>query len=145
MRRFTVSLVVVLLCGCATPEERAADTLLGRADARLAAEDYSGAIASYNEFMNSAPKHPQAARVRATEKALEKLLAAQAGLGRAQQVAETSRRELNERLAETERLKAETERVKAETERVKNEIAKLRADLERLRSIDLQAVRPKPQ
>jgi predicted RNase H-like nuclease (RuvC/YqgF family) len=138
MRRFTVSLVTVLLCACATPEERAADTLLGRADARLAAEDYSGAIASYNEFMNSAPKHPQAARVRATEKALEKLLAAQAGLGRAQQAAETSRRELNERLAETERLKAETERVK-------NEIAKLRADLERLRSIDLQAVRPKPQ
>jgi septation ring formation regulator EzrA len=88
--------------------------------------------------MNSAPKHSQAARVRATEKALEKLLAAQAGLGRAQQAAETSRRELNERLAETERLKAETERVK-------NEIAKLRADLERLRSIDLQAVRPKPQ
>jgi hypothetical protein len=138
MRRFTVSLVIVLLCGCATPEERAADTLLGRADARLAAEDYSGAIASYNEFSNSAPKHPQVARVRATEKALEKLLAAQAGLGRAQQAAETSRRELNERLAETERLKAETDRVK-------NEIAKLRADLERLRSIDLQAVRPKPQ
>ena len=102
---------------------RAANLALTEADAKLVADDYTGAITSYNAFVSENPEHPQAARARATQKALEKLAAAQAALTRTQQGTDTTRRELSEKVAESERLRGE--------------VAKLRADLDRLRSIDL--------
>lgn len=120
-------LATLLCAGCATVDEPA-ERLLSQADAKLIAEDYSGAIASYAEFAAAQPGHAQAARARATQKALESLaasqVAAQAAINRAQQGSDSTRRELGERQAETDRLKGE--------------VAKLRADLERLRNIDLQ-------
>jgi hypothetical protein len=112
-----------------TGKEDTGSQLLNQADARLAAEDYKGAISSYSEFATAMAEHPQAARARATQVALERLLAAQAAIARAQQSGDATRRELTERQAETERLKGE--------------VAKLRADLERLRIIDLQPQRQK--
>ena len=124
------------LAGCetapTTPPPAKEDTsreLLNQADARLAAEDYKGAISSYSAFVTATAEHPQADRARATQKALERLIAAQAAIVRAQQTGDAARRELTERQAETDRLKGE--------------VAKLRADLERLRNIDLQPSRQK--
>jgi hypothetical protein len=128
MKPLAFFFITALLCaGCAAVDERA-ESLLSQADAKLIAEDYSGAIASYAEFAAAQPDHAQAARARATQKALESLaasqVASQAAINRAQQGSDAARRELTERQGETDRLKAE--------------IAKLRADLERLRNIDLQ-------
>ncbi|HYH40987.1 MAG TPA: hypothetical protein VD867_03305 [Burkholderiales bacterium] len=124
-------LAALTLGGCATPsvEEDVSGTLLNQADAMLAAEDYAGAISSYSEFVTARAEHPQAARARATQAALEKLVAARAAIARAQQTGEAARRELTERQAETDRLKSD--------------VAKLRTDLERLRNIDLQPQRQK--
>ena len=121
-------LLVTLLGACATqpsppPLDKGAQ-LLAAADSKLVAADYTGAIGSYNEFVTATPKHPQAARARATQKALEQLVAAQAAMSRTQQGSDASRRELAEKQAENERLSGE--------------VKKLRTDLERLRSIDLQ-------
>ena len=127
-----IALATLTLGGCGTTppvEEDASGKLLNQADAMLAAEDYTGAIASYSEFVTARAEHPQAARARATQAALERLVAARAAVARAQQTGEATRRELTERQAETDRLKAE--------------VAKLRADLERLRNIDLQPQRQK--
>jgi hypothetical protein len=114
------------LAACvATPEEVPGGKLLAEADSKLAAEDYTGAISSYSAFVTASPQHTESARARATQKALERLLAAQTGMGRAQQGTDATRRELAEKQAEADRLRGE--------------VTKLRADLERLRSIDLPA------
>lgn len=127
-----VALAALTLGGCAASpsvEQDASSKILNQADAMLAAEDYTGAISSYSEFVTAMAKHPQAARARATQAALERLVAARAAIVRTQQAGDTTRRELTERQAETDRLKGE--------------VAKLRADLERLRNIDLQPPRRK--
>ena len=124
--------VACALCACGTAppvEKEGAAKLLIQADAKLAAEDYTGAISSYNEFATAVPEHPQTGRARATQKALERLVAAQAAMTRTQQSTDASRRELTEKQAEADRLRSE--------------VAKLRADLERLRNIDLQPSRAK--
>ena len=120
--------IALALAACAAPppeSERSDTSLLTDADSKLMAEDYKGAITSYTAFVTAQPEDPQAARARATQKALEKLLAAQAAMSRTQQGTDSARRELSEKIAESERLRGE--------------VAKLRADLERLRSIDLPA------
>ena len=127
-----IALVTLALAGCETTppvEDDAGSQLLTQADAKLVARDYEGAISSYSEFVTAMAEHPQAARARATQAALERLVAAQAAIARGQQTGDAARRELTERQAETDRLKGE--------------VAKLRADLERLRSIDLQPPRQK--
>lgn len=131
MKSIGIIFVATILCaGCAAVDEHA-ESLLRQADAKMIAEDYSGAIHSYAEFAAARPDHAQAARALATQKALEglagwleRLAASQAAMNRAQQGSDSTRRELTERQGETDRLKAE--------------ISKLRADLERLRNIDLQ-------
>lgn len=124
--------VALLVAGCTTvpPDSpvTATGALLVEADAKLIAQDYSGALASYAEFVTATPEHPQAARVRATQTALERMISFEYELSRAQRTSELTRREVSERQAETERLKSE--------------VTKLRADLERLRNIDLQLIRP---
>ena len=129
----SIVFATLVLVSCETTPplavEDASSKLLNQADASLAAEDYTGAISSYSAFLTATAEHPQAARARATQKALERLMAAQAAIVRAQQTGDAARRELTERQAETDRLKGE--------------VAKLRSDLERLRSIDLQPQRQK--
>ena len=110
------------LSACVAPEP-AVPKLLAEADTKLAAEDYTGAVTSYAAFLSANPEHPQASRVRATQKVLERLAAAQAAMTRTQQGTDANRKELAEKAAEAERLRGE--------------VVKLRADLERLRSIDL--------
>lgn len=135
MKSMTVILMTGMLsAGCASlspepakaPAKAPAKTLLEQADARMAAEDYTGALALYGQFVKADPDNAQAARARATQTALDRLLASQTELDRMKQDDELPRlrRELLERRSEADRLKAE--------------IAKLRADLERLRNIDLQ-------
>ena len=120
----------MLSAGCASvspdPAKTPAKTLLEQADARMTAEDYSGALALYGQFATANPDNAQAARARATQTALDRLLASQTELERVKQNDELPRlrREVSERRSEVDRLKAE--------------IAKLRADLERLRTIDLE-------
>ena len=103
----------------------------GRCEAE--AEDYKRASALYGEFLKANPANPQAARARATQAALDRLLSLQTELERVQQGDELPRlkRDLSDRQSEVDRLKAE--------------IAKLRADLERLRNIDLQELRAGPK
>lgn len=131
MKSMTVILMTGMLsAGCASlspePAKAPAKTLLEQADARMTVEDYSGALALYAQFVKADPDNAQAARARATQTALDRLLASQTELDRMKQDDELPRvrRELLERRSEADRLKAE--------------IAKLRADLERLRNIDLQ-------
>lgn len=124
----------ILSAGCASlsPESgkasapASAKSLLDQADASMSAEDYSGASALYAQFVQADPANAQATRARATQAALDRLLASQTELVRVKQDDEMPRlrREIQERRGEVDRLKAE--------------IAKLRADLERLRNIDLQ-------
>jgi hypothetical protein len=136
--------VVLFGAGCTTvpPDPLATDTvaapapvrapateaLLAEADGKLIAQDYKGALTAYAQFLTAAPDHPQAARIRATQTALERMLSFELELTLAQRTGALARREVSDRQTETERLKSE--------------VTKLRADLERLRSIDLQAVRP---
>jgi thioredoxin-like negative regulator of GroEL len=131
MKSMTAILMTGMLsAGCASlppePAKAPAKTLLDQADARMTAEDYSGALALYAQFVQADPDNAHAARARATQTALDRLLAFQTELERVKQDDELPRlrRELLERHSEADRLKAE--------------IAKLRADLERLRNIDLQ-------
>lgn len=123
-------LMSALLCGaCAGVRlEHHADSLLSQADTKLVDGDYSGAISLYGEFAAAKHDHAQAPRARATQAVLERMLAVQSEITRAQNSGEAARRELTERQAEADRLKAE--------------VAKLRTDLERLRNIDLQ---PRPR
>lgn len=118
----------LLLASCvapppAAPPAPAVNQALADADAKLASEDYRGAITSYTSFVAAHPEHPEVQRARATQKALEKLVAAQVALSRTQQGSDAARKELADKIAESERLRGE--------------VVKLRADLERLRSIDL--------
>ena len=115
---------VLALSACAAPERPPqVSPLLVEADSKLAAEDYPGAITAYATFVTTNPQHPQARRAQATQKALERLAAAQAAMARTQQGTDAARRELADKQAEADRLRGE--------------VTKLRADLERLRSIDL--------
>ena len=127
---FAIVVAGMLCGGCASiaPSAKSAKNSLDQADAKMAAADYSGAQALYAEFVNANPGNPQAARARAIQAALDRLLSAQAELDRLKRSEEMPRlrRELAERHGEVERLKAEN--------------AKLRADLERLRNIDLQTL-----
>ncbi len=130
MKSLFVTLIVGMLCtGCSTALAPApSKSLLDQADAKLSAEDYKGASASYGEFVKANPRNAQAARARATQIALDRLLDSQAELDRAKRNEELPRirRDLSERQNELERLKGEN--------------AKLRADIERLRNIDLQTL-----
>jgi len=101
---------------------------LDQADAKMAVADYSGAQALYAEFANANPGNPQAARARAIQAVLDRMLNSQTELDRLKRSEEVPRlrREMAERQGEVERLKAEN--------------AKLRADLERLKNIDLQTL-----
>ena len=134
--------VALLVAACATVPPDPADALLVEADAKLIAQDYKGALVAYAAFATATPAHPQFARVRATQAALERMISFEYELARAQRTSELARRESSERQAETERLRSETERLRSETERLRSEVTKLRADLERLRNIDLQLIRP---
>ena len=129
----------MLCAGCAGVASEGS-AVLARADTSMIGGDYDGAIRFYEEFAAGHPAHEQAARARATQMVLKRMLAAQAEMARAQRGGDTLRRELGERQAEADRLKAETDRQKAEADRLRAEVAKLRADLERLRSIDLQSL-----
>jgi hypothetical protein len=129
MRSLFVTLIVGMLCvGCTAPAPAPSKSLLDEADAKLIAEDYKGASASYGEFVKANPGNAQAARARATRTALDRLLDSQTEVERAKRNEELPRlrRELTDRQSEVDRLKAES--------------AKLRADLERLRNIDLQTL-----
>jgi hypothetical protein len=131
MKPLLAIVVAGMLCtGCASmalsPEP--AEILLDQADAKLAAADYSGAQVSYAEFVNANPGNPQAARARAIQAALDRLLSTQTELDRVNRNEDVLhlRREIAERRGDVERLKAEN--------------AKLRTDLERLMDIDLQTL-----
>lgn len=124
-------LLTALLCAsCAGVSlEEQVEAQLAQADAKMSAEDYTGATALYAEFATANPDHAQAARARATQKALDRMLSYQAEMVRGQKSGDSARKELVERQAEADRLRGE--------------VAKLRADLERLRNIDLQPLRQK--
>ena len=126
--------LLVTACTTAPPAEPAA-AVLAEADAKLIAQQYQDALAAYAGFVAAAPEHPQAARVRATQAVLERMIAFESEQARTQRTTELTRRESSERQAESERLRSETERLRSE-------VTKLRADLERLRTIDLQLIRP---
>ena len=129
MKSLFVTLIVGMLCtGCSVLAPAPSKSLLDEADAKLSAGDYKGASASYGEFVKADPGNAQAARARATQTALDRLLDSQTELDRVKRNDELPRvrRELAERQSEGDRLKAEN--------------AKLRADLERLRNIDLQTL-----
>ena len=127
---FVIVMAAMLCTGCASiaPSPEPARNSLDQADAKMAAADYSGAQALYAEFVNANPGNAQAARARAIQAVLDRLLSSQTELDRLNRSAEVPRlrREIAERQGEVERLKAEN--------------AKLRADLERLRNIDLQTL-----
>jgi hypothetical protein len=127
---FTIIMACTLCAGCAStaPAPEPDANPLAQADAKMAAADYSGALALYTDFVNANPGSAQAARARATQAALDRLLLAQSELERLNRNEEvlSRRRDIAERHGEVERLKAEN--------------AKLRADLERLRNIDLQTL-----
>jgi TolA-binding protein len=134
MKSLFAALIVAMLCaGCSTapapqPAREPPKSLLDEADTKLSVEDYKGASALYGEFVKAQPGNAQAARARATQTVLSRLLDSQTELERVKRNEELPRirRDLSERQSEVERLKAEN--------------AKLRADLERLRSIDLQTL-----
>jgi hypothetical protein len=127
---FVIVMAGMLCTGCASiaPSPEPVKTLLDQADAKMAATDYIGAQALYAEFENANPGNPQAARARAIQAVLDRLLGSQTELDRLKRSEEMPRlrREITERQGEVERLKAEN--------------AKLRADLERLKNIDLQTL-----
>ena len=127
----SLSLLVVIVAvlvgaGCQLVSTEATRSTLEQADAKMAASDYSGAQALYAEFAAANPNHAQAARARAIQTVLERLLNSQAEL------------EKVKRVDESPRLRRELSDQRGEVERLRGEVAKLRADLERLRSIDLQ-------
>ena len=134
MKPLSAMLMLGMLCtGCASLSPAPAKTLLGQADAMMAAEDYGGALALYSGFAQAHPDDTEAARARATRTALDRLLTSQAELDRLRRSDELPRlrRDLSDRQSEVDRLKAE--------------MAKLRAHLERLRNIDLQELRAGPK
>jgi outer membrane PBP1 activator LpoA protein len=115
MKAILAMVIVAVLC-------TACSTVLKQADAKMAAEDYSGALALYTEYLQTNPQSSQAERARATSVALKRLLASQVELDRVQR--EHANRQVD-------------------VNRLKGEVAKLRADLERLRNIDLHEGRAK--
>ena len=121
-----LTLAVAALSACTSaPVQEETPNALAEADGKIVAEDYAGAMSAYAAFASAQPAHPETARAVGIQKALERLVAAQAALARTQQGGEVARRELAD--------------LRAENERLRGEVAKLRADLERLRSIDLPA------
>jgi predicted RNase H-like nuclease (RuvC/YqgF family) len=152
MKSLFVTLIVGMLCtGCAVLAPKPSKSLLDEADAKMSAEDYKGASASYGEFVKADPGNAQAARARATQTALDRLLDSQTELDRVKRNEELSRlrREQAERQSEVDRVKRNEELPRlrrelaerqSEVDRLKAESAKLRVDLERLRNIDLQTL-----
>jgi predicted nuclease with TOPRIM domain len=125
MNRYSVILVAGMLCaGCAS-SPRHGESPLSRADAQLEAKNYRDAVALYSEFLKTNLQDPQAGRARATQAALDQLLALQSELERVQQ-------------GELPRLHRELADRQNEADRLKGEVAKLRTDIERLRNIDLK-------
>ncbi len=125
MKSLFVTLIVGTLCtGCTLLAPDLSKSLLNEADAKLEAKDYRSAVALYSEFLKTNLQDPQAARTRATQAALGRLLALQTELERVQL-------ELSDRQNETGRLKGE--------------VAKLRTDIERLRNIDLKELQRGPK
>jgi hypothetical protein len=115
-------LALVLAAGCAAMTGRGGSAeLLSRADGRLAAAEYRGAIALYDEFLRANPDAADTPRARATRAAVERLILAQ---------------------AETERLRREVGVRDAEVDRLRAEVERLRGDLQRLRTIDLRQLQP---
>jgi epoxyqueuosine reductase QueG len=98
--------------------------LLLRADDQMAAAQYRGAIALYDEFLEAYPADPAAPRARASRAVVERLLLSRGEI-------ERFRREVDTRQGEIERLRREADTRQAE-------IGRLKADLERLRRIDLR-------
>ena len=132
MKLLLVILTALMLCaGCESLAPAPAQSPLDQADAKLTAQDYRGAIAGYDEFLQAAPQDPQAARARATQAALSRLVATQSEVDRLRQAEAPRQRDLADRQAEVDRLR--------------NEVAKLRADLERLRQIDLNELKQAPR
>ena len=132
MKRLFVILAAVMACaGCESLSPAASQTPLAQADAKLAAGDYNGASAAYDEFLKASPQDPGAARARATHTALSRLVTSQTELERVRQAEGPRQRELSDRQNEVERLKVE--------------VVKLRADLERLRKIDLNELKQAPK
>ena len=129
MKRLSIILIAGMLgAGCASgPGESA----LGRADSQLEAKNYQDAVALYSDFVKTHAQDPQAPRARATQAALERLLALQTELERVQ------KGELPRLQREAADRQNEADRLKGDTDRLKGEVAKLRTDLERLRNIDL--------
>ena len=133
MKRLLLILGVLILCaGCESLGPAApAQSPLDEADAKLAAQDYRGAIAGYEEFLKATPQDRQAGRARATQTALTRLVATQTEVERLRQAEGPRQRDLSERQNEVDRLKSE--------------VAKLRTDLERLRQIDLKELKQAPR
>ena len=100
MKSLFVTLIVGMLCtGCTVPAPEPSKSLLDEADAKMLAEDYTGASASYGEFVKADPGNAQAARARATQTALDRLLDSQ---------------------TELDRLKAQSAKLRADLERLRN-------------------------
>lgn len=125
---FSVLIAAVLCAGCSSIPSVVVRNSIEPADAKLVAADYTGAQALYAEYANSQPDSPHAARARATQAALVRLLASQSEIDRLK------------RGDESPRLRRELADRQGELDRLKTELARLRADLERLRSIDLQTL-----
>jgi hypothetical protein len=92
-------------------------SLLARADDRLMAAQYRGALALYDEFLKTYPDDPATPRARAARAVVERLLIVQ---------------------TENERLRRELDVRQSDLTARQAEIDQLRADLERLRRIDLR-------
>jgi hypothetical protein len=128
-----VWLVALLTTGCATGG--GGSELLARADGSLAAADYRGAIALYDQFLQRSPEDPASPRARATRTVVERLILSQGET-------ERLRREVSTRDADVGRLRADVDRLRAEGDRLRAEVERLRADLQRLRTIDLRQLQP---
>jgi TolA-binding protein len=134
MRRALALASALCLTGCAgvlgsseAPRSSATAAqvrLLQRADDQMAAAQYRGAIALYDEFLKAYPADQAAPRARASRAVVDRLLLSQGEI-------ERFRREIDSRQGEIERLRREVDTRQAEIDRLK-------ADLERLRRIDLR-------
>ena len=146
MRSLLVTFTIAMLCaGCSLLSSPATD-LLNQADAKLVAEDYSGAVALYTELINSYPNDAQIPRARATRTLLERLRGTETDLTRAQSDLARTKSDLARTQAEElPKARREVSDRQNEVDQLKSEMAKLRADLERLRNIDLQDIRPVPK
>ena len=111
----------------------------------MAAARYGDAVQLYEEFLRANPEHPAAARARAAQAALGRLITVEAEAERlrkdvAARDAEVAqlRRDLAGRTSETAGRTAEVARLRRDLEARQAEVDRLKADLDRLRSIDLR-------